>query len=266
MPDGGSERESPLGGARDEEGRLTQGSTARPVGSGLAVLRRLLGRVPFLRSGWGLALTLKHFLLDSSGRARADFDREFTRSEDPWGYDTPEGQKRLRRAMAMLDAARGAERFPQALEIGCAAGAFTELLASRCDSLLAVDISPVALQRSHERRSWPESVRFAEWDLRRDPLPGIFDLIVVMSVLEYYGRPRDLRAAREKLVEGVNPGGYLLVGDVRQSELYETTWWGKRLIRGGKWISEFVAEHPALKLVERVAEDYYVLALFRKVA
>jgi len=248
---------------------LTRGATAGPAGpvqSGRSGLRRLLHRVNFLRSGWGLTLTLKHFLLDSSKRTRADFDREFTRCEDPWGYDTPEGQKRLRRAIGMLDAARGAERFRQALEIGCAAGAFTEQLASRCDSLLAVDISPVALQRSRERCAWPERVRFAEWDLRRDPLPGIFDLVVVMSVLEYYGRPRDLRAAREKLVEGVNPGGYLLVGDVRQSELFETTWWGRRLIRGGKWISEFVAEHPALKLVERVTEDYYVLALFRRVA
>ena len=74
---------------------------------------------------------MKHFLLDSSKRTRADFDVEFTRCEDPWGYDTSEGQKRLRRALGMLDAARGARRFRQALEIGCAAGAFTELLASR---------------------------------------------------------------------------------------------------------------------------------------
>jgi len=236
-----------------------------PVQSRNSGLRRVLRRVNFLRSGWGLTLALKHFVLDNE-RSRADFDREFTRCEDPWGYDTPEGQKRLRRAIGMLDAARGAQRFPQALEIGCAEGAFTELLAANCDSLLAVDISPVALQRSRERCAWPERIRFAQWDLRRDPLPGIFDLVVVMSVLEYYGRPSDLRAAREKLVEGVNPGGYLLVGNVRQSELFETTWWGRRLIRGGKWISEFVAEHPALKLVERVAEDYYVLALFRKVA
>ena len=247
---------------------MTRGATAgpvTPVQSRNSGLRRVLRRVNFLRSGWGLTLALKHFLMDSE-RTRAHFDREFTRCEDPWGYNTPDGQKRLRRALGMLDAARGAQRFQQALEIGCAAGAFTELLAVNCDSLLAVDISPVALQRSRERCSWPERVRFAEWDLRRDPLPGIFDLIVVMSVLEYYGRPGDLRTAREKLVEGVSPGGYLLVGDVRQSELFETTWWGKRLIRGGKWISEFVAEHPALKLLERVTEDYYVLALFRKVA
>lgn len=232
-----------------------------PVESRRSGLHRVLRRIPFLRSGWGLALTLKHFLLDS----RADFDREFTRCEDPWGYDTPEGQKRLCRAIQMLDAARGTQRFQQAFEIGCAAGAFTELVASRCDSLLAVDISPAALQRSRGRRAWPESVRFAEWDLRRDPLPGVFDLVVVMSVLEYYGRPAGLRRARAKLVEGVCPGGNLFVGDVRQSESFETTWWGRRLIRGGKWISEFMGEHPALRLVERVIEDYYVLALFRKV-
>ena len=40
----------------------------------------------------------------------------------------------------MVDSVRGGKRFRNALEIGCAEGAFTELLADRCHSLLAVDI------------------------------------------------------------------------------------------------------------------------------
>ena len=165
----------------------------------------------------------------------------------------------------MLDAVRGGLRFQRALEVGCSEGLFSGSLAARCESVLAVDISPIALARARERCRWSNHVRFAEWNLRRDPVPGTYDLIVVESVFEYFHRPSAIRAARAKLVDALSPGGYLLVGNSRESEVVESAWWGKPLIRGAQWIDVFMAEHPRLRVVATVADDFYVDTLFRKI-
>jgi 2-polyprenyl-3-methyl-5-hydroxy-6-metoxy-1,4-benzoquinol methylase len=149
----------------------------------------------------------------------------------------------------MLDAVRGAARFAKALEVGCAEGMFTEMLAPRCESLLAVDISPVALARAQRRCQADEHVQFAEWDLRVDPLPGTYDLIVIIHALEYIRNPLAVRRARNKLMNSLRPGGYLLVGTMKVAEIYENAWWGRYLLRSGQHINNFFAAHPALELV-----------------
>jgi SAM-dependent methyltransferase len=132
--------------------------------------------------------------------------------------------------------------------------------------VLAVDISPLALRRARARCRWPEHVRFAAWDLARDPLPGRYDLIVVESVLDYFARPKTLRSVRAKLVEGLRLNGYLLIGTVKQGEVTEHAWWGRRLTRGGKWINAFMAEHPALSLVTNTNDGTYIETLLKRIA
>jgi SAM-dependent methyltransferase len=176
-------------------------------------------------------------------------DREFERRRDPWGYTTIYGRERLHREAGILDGVRRGARFNKALEVGCAEGVFTELLVRRCEFLLAVDICTIALARARERCRESKHVKFEEWNLLCDPLPGTFDLIVVEDVLDYIGRPWILHTVREKLVDGLRPGGYLLVGNVRQNEVLERAWWGRRLIRGGRWINAFMSQHPALSVV-----------------
>jgi len=151
-------------------------------------------------------------------------------------------------------------------EIGCAEGTFTAMLASRCDSLLAVDISPTALDRARTRCNAVSHVRFAEWDLRRDTPTDVFDLVVVMDVLTYFARLSALRKARDKLVAAARPGGYLLIANPRQAEIFETAWWGRHLLRGGKWINAFIAEHHDLRLVTAVTDNSSVYTLLRKVS
>jgi len=167
------------------------------------------------------------------------------------------------RQAEMLALASRAGRLGQVLEVGCAEGAFTEILAPRCESLLAVDLSPVAVARASQRCHWNQRVRFATWDLRTDPLPGTFDVIVVTGVLEYLARPAVLRVARDKLVAGLHPDGHLLVMSTRASEVVEQCWWGRRL-RRGRWINAHVAEHPALERLAEACSDWYIISLFRK--
>lgn len=60
--------------------------------------------------------------------------------------------------------------------------------------------------------------------------------------------------------------GYLLIGNVKQGEVTEQAWWGRRLIRGGKWINAFMAEHPALSLVTNTNDGTYIETLLKRIA
>jgi 2-polyprenyl-3-methyl-5-hydroxy-6-metoxy-1,4-benzoquinol methylase len=223
-------------------------------------------RIGFLRSGVYLAIELKRLLLEPQRTNRERVDRDFRLQIDPFRYATnPIEHTRFCQQQQMLEHARGAKRFPRALEIGGAEGVFTEVLADRCDSLLVTDVSSTALARSRARRHWDASVHFEQWDLLRDPIPGSFDLIVVAGVLEYFTRPRTLRRVRTKLAESLNPEGYLLVASTRANPVIENSWWGRSLVRG-KWINEFVARHQALQVVENLTTEKFAITLLRRSA
>lgn len=226
--------------------------------------RKKFGRLPFARSTYALLWSLKDLILDTPQRSYALLNRQYEERMDPWDALASE-QTRYQSVLTMLDDVRGDQRFRAALEIGCAEGVFTKVLASRCESLQAVDFSEIALNRARNRCRQLKNVRFDCLDLRCDPLPGQFDLVVVMAVVEYFKRPGAVRAARPKLVNAVQPGGYLFIGNSRQSELFESTWWGKRLLRGGKWINAFVAEDSELRLVAEEVSDLSVNTLFHRV-
>jgi SAM-dependent methyltransferase len=165
--------------------------------------------------------------------------------------------------MKLLDAVRKGEMFRTGLEIGCAGGLFTEILAQRCKMLLVLDISPVALgiaRRRCQRTGW---VRFKTFDLRVEDIPGTFDLIIVAGVLEYFSRPATFFQIRQKIVDALEPGGYLLMESTRRRPL-EDSWWGRRLIRG-KWINVFIGQHPSLSVKDEVITDAFAITLFQKI-
>jgi SAM-dependent methyltransferase len=145
--------------------------------------------------------------------------------------------------------AAGGSRFPRVLEIGCAEGSFTRLLAPWCESLLAVDLSPIALSRAERNCLDLPAVQFAEWDVRKDPLDGQFDLIVATGILEYILRPSTLRSAKERITAGLRPGGYLLVGNTETVHRIEQTWIGRKLIRGTN-VNDLFAKDPAYEVID----------------
>jgi 2-polyprenyl-3-methyl-5-hydroxy-6-metoxy-1,4-benzoquinol methylase len=218
-------------------------------------MRHALARVVFLRSGYFLLRAIWEAMLDSPARGETELNHEFAPLEDPWSYaSAPCHVYRISREVEMLDAVRGDRRFEKAMEVGCAEGLFTEKLAPLCDSLLAADISSVALARARRRLQAYEQVQFAHWDLRVHPVQGIYDLIVTVHALEYVRNPFYIRRAREKLVNSLRPGGYLLIGTMKVGDIYEDSWWGRFFLRSGKRINDFFAAHPALKVIE--TEDF----------
>jgi 2-polyprenyl-3-methyl-5-hydroxy-6-metoxy-1,4-benzoquinol methylase len=220
-------------------------------------IRHAVARIGFLRSTYFLLCSIREAIQDSPARGQAELNQEFEPREDPWNYATVSYQgDRIRREVEMLDAVRGTARFGKVLEVGCAEGLFTETLAPRCESLLAADISSVALMRARRRLQKFEHVKFALWDLRIDAVPDHYDLIVIIHALEYIRNPFYIRGARTKLVNSLNPGGYLLVGTMKVADIYEDAWWGKFFLRSGKRINNFLAEHPAVKVVR--TEEFYL--------
>jgi O-antigen/teichoic acid export membrane protein/predicted TPR repeat methyltransferase len=240
--------------------RGVSGTSQQAVGA----LRARLKSVAALRSAWYLLLVLRRRLAYRSARTSASLDQLFDGTPDPWRYHSPEESARHAIAVSLLDrvAAQGSLR--RVVEIGCAEGVFTESLAPRCDSLLSLDVSEAALGRARKRRNWGVTVTFARFDLLREEIPGPCNTLVVMDVLTYFESVPQLRAIREKLVAALEPGGWLLVGDVRQTDVYETSWWGRRLLCGGYWISEFIAAHPGLRLVDSAETDTHVFRLLMK--
>lgn len=236
------------------------------LGVGLRiVLRRSLRRVRPARSTWFLLRSLAEAATDTSRRVRGSLDREFDARRDPWGYETAlDHRGRFEHHIAILDEVRGGRRFERGLEIGSAEGGLTQLLADRCDSLYAMDLSSVALARA-QKRVTAANVRFHQWDLRRDELDGLFDLIVLVDVLAYVRRPRALRAIRGKLIEHLRPGGYLYMVNTREVDLFETAWWGKPLLRGGLQHERLFARHPALSTIRREVDERDVETLFQRV-
>jgi SAM-dependent methyltransferase len=226
---------------------------------------RALRAVPFLRSTVYLVIELQRSLSEDQTASQQAVNAEFVDRADPFHYDTSVvNHARFARQKSMLDSVRAGKKFASAVEIGCAEGHFTEIVAEISDALLVLDISPVALARTRTRRSWEESVRFQEWDLRRDPIPGKHDLIVVAGVLEYFQRRSTFKRARASLVAGLKPGAYLLLeSPVPHNSTVANAWWSKLLIRG-KWINAFIAAHADLETVENDVLDIFVITLLRK--
>jgi SAM-dependent methyltransferase len=226
--------------------------------------RRKIARLPGLRGPARFVLELKASALDSSARDRITVEQFFATKVDP--YEFAREPERFDRACEMLQNGCQGEWFRRALEIGCAEGIFTERLSGRCQSILAVDLSTTALARARERCSNFANVAFEEWDLRKDPIVGQFNLIVAAGVLEYIRRPKTLKIVCDRIVTAVDPGGYLLIGNTVADGDIEDRWWAKSLLRG-TWINKYLANDPRLQVVSIALDDFicpFEHVLFRR--
>jgi O-antigen/teichoic acid export membrane protein/protein-L-isoaspartate O-methyltransferase len=222
------------------------------------LVRSTAAKVHSLRSAWHFAGALIELARDQW--RKPSFFEGFFATVDPWECESDEARDHFLRVDSMLERVKQV-KFRRALEVGCAEGVFTEMLARRCESLDAVDFAPTALDRARQRL--PHSnIRFELFDVRQDPLPGTFDLVVAMDVLDCIHRPSAMRRVRDKLVAALEPGGCLLVV-VQRHELLETMWWSRMLLRGGKNIRDYIGSHPSLRLVYEDTTEYRVFAVFR---
>ncbi|MFF9687115.1 amino acid adenylation domain-containing protein [Streptomyces sp. NPDC014623] len=114
------------------------------------------------------------------------------------------------------------------LEVGCGTGLLLFRYAGACEAVHAVDISASALagvRRGADRRGWSH-VTLAQGDARSVTLPGgdggteKFDTVVINSVAQYFPNRLYLEEVIERLLPLVADGGRILVGDVRNLDLF----------------------------------------------
>ena len=138
----------------------------------------------------------------------AYFEGIFAGDADPWDLaSSPYEAAKFDRTLAALSARRAAF----ALEVGCAGGVLTERLSAVCDRLLAIDVSPIALERARRRLSGRRNVRFEAAAFPRDcPVLDGLDL-VVLSEVAYYWSDADLNLATQCIADGLVEGGRILL-------------------------------------------------------
>jgi cyclopropane fatty-acyl-phospholipid synthase-like methyltransferase len=134
------------------------------------------------------------------------FESLYRADEDPWGFATSEYERgKYERTLAAL----GDARFARGLELGCSIGVLTERLADRCDTLVAVDASPTAVERARARVAEREGLEIQIAVVPEELPPGPWDLIVCSEILYYFGR-EPLRRLLDALEHDLLPGGLLL--------------------------------------------------------
>jgi SAM-dependent methyltransferase len=117
-------------------------------------------------------------------RAREFFDGLWARG-DPWAIETAEF---TRREHARLIELVEGQRYRRVLEIGCGAGAFTRRLAAISDSVLALDISSVAIERACALDVGPTvEFRVANVMAFNPRSEGPWDLVVISEMIYLLG-------------------------------------------------------------------------------
>ena len=122
-------------------------------------------------------------------RSRAFFDDLWSRG-DPWELTSSEFERRRYARLAELLRDR---RYGRVLEIGCGAGAFTSMLASMADEVVALDISETAIEQA--KRLHPAGAHsggridfrvanIMDFDMRAG---GTWDLVVMTETIYYLG-------------------------------------------------------------------------------
>jgi SAM-dependent methyltransferase len=144
----------------------------------------------------------------------AYFDEIYSRDEDPWKYaEDPYELNKYAKQIGWLTEG-GRERFGRGLEVACAIGVFTRMLAAVCDNVDAFDISPVAVDRAKKNLEDVSNVRLdvAEFpDADRHP-PDAYDVITVAEVLYYFDLEALLKA-KNWIHQAVKGGARVLVVD-----------------------------------------------------
>ncbi len=131
------------------------------------------------------------------------FEQLYARDPDPWKFATSD-YERDKYAATMEALPPG--RFGRAFEVGCSIGVLTRQLATRCDTILGVDVAENALQQARERCADLPGVSFAPMSVPAEWPDGAFDLILFSEVLYYLGIP-GLHEAARRTVASLSPGG-----------------------------------------------------------
>jgi predicted TPR repeat methyltransferase len=186
-----------------------------------------------------------------SSTSREYFDAMYAHSSDPWNFETSLYEKRKYGATM---AALPRRRYANAFEPGCSIGVLTEMLAPRCERLLAIDIVPSAIRRTVERVKRFPHVQVERRSISEEWPEDKFDLIV-LSEIAYYFEEAILRDIMTQ-VSASTPAGAHVVG---------VHWCGKTdYPLSGLRTHEIMDQTKCLDRIEHFMGDEYVLDVWER--
>lgn len=179
---------------------------------------------------------------------------ELFKELDPWNYGSPYEQEKYARQLRLLPD----RPIRRALELACAEGRFTEMLAPLVERLVATDISETALTRARDRCKAQNNIEFRQLNLAVDPLPDALDLIVCSEVLYYLDDEAELEQVAQRLTASLKPGGCILTAHAfvltddpsRTGFDWDNPW-------GAKTITRIFSETPGLVLERSLRTELY---------
>lgn len=146
-----------------------------------------------------------------SEAAELDF---FARTFGEQAYSPAGWRLQKQRELRLLLAAAGERGLGRVLSIGCGEGAFERLLAPHAESVLAVDLSPVAVEIAERRRAEAgiPNLSFRCVSFRDLPWEERFDTIVCLAFLHHVPEP-EVPGLLRACVEHLTPQGLFFSQD-----------------------------------------------------
>jgi cyclopropane fatty-acyl-phospholipid synthase-like methyltransferase len=135
------------------------------------------------------------------------FDALYAADPDPWNF-AASPYERAKYTLTLN--AMPKPRYRSALEVGCSIGVLTRLLASRCDSILAVDAAQTPLPEAMRRCADLSSVRFEQMFVPQQWPNDAFDLIVLSEVIYYLSR-EDVGRLAGRVRDSLAPSGAVIL-------------------------------------------------------
>jgi hypothetical protein len=137
---------------------------------------------------------------------RSYFEDMYGKEADPWGFEhSPYEQRKY----VLTEASLPHIRYRSAFEPGCSIGVLSEMLAPRCDQLLATDIIPSALARAAARMANHSNVVIENRPIPDEWPSGCFDLVVLSEIAYYFDRA-DLEAIMARVFATTERGAHIV--------------------------------------------------------
>jgi cyclopropane fatty-acyl-phospholipid synthase-like methyltransferase len=135
------------------------------------------------------------------------FDALYTADPDPWKFAASPYE---RDKYALTLDAMPKPRYRCALEVGCSIGVLTRSLASRCDTLVAIDAAQTPLVEASRRCADLPGVRFEHMFVPEQWPSGDFELILLSEVVYYFSR-EDVGRLAARVANSVAKGGSVIL-------------------------------------------------------
>jgi cyclopropane fatty-acyl-phospholipid synthase-like methyltransferase len=133
------------------------------------------------------------------------FDRLYEGSADPWRMSTSWYEARK---YALTIASLPRQHYRRGFEPGCSVGVLTELLAGRCDALVAADVAAAAVATASQRVAGLRHVEIQQLRIPAEWPSGGFDLIV-LSEIGYFLSAEDLQRLVRQSIDSLDADGAL---------------------------------------------------------